>query len=175
MLAFEDFARVKILCRDFIRNISRRARTNLTQGDRNVSKGLYRSLKGEQIVNENVIEVNFTYSDYGDYQDQGIKGWKSSMKAPQSPFKYKKKLANFKAIRGWVGARRFQFRNKKTGVFMSYDSTAFLIARSIAAKGIEATRWFSEAVDKYLPTFMNDFLDKYAMDLEDFETNKLNN
>ena len=163
-LAFEDFARVKILSRNFIRNVSRAARTNLTQKDHNATKSLYNSFEGKDIGKS----IDFYYNDYGDYQNQGIKGWRSSAKAPKSPFKYKKKMAHFGAIREWVGVRRFQFRNRKSGKFMSYESTAFLIARSVAAKGISPTRWFDDAFEKYFDKFVSDYADALVKDTEDF-------
>ena len=118
------------------------ARSNLTRKDKNVSRGLYESLDYEVKFNPRSIEFRFTGNEYGAFQDQGVKGWKSSRKAPNSPFQFKSKMIPVEPITQWVRARRFQFQ-KKNGQFMSYESTAFLIARSVAAKGIEASEFLT--------------------------------
>ncbi len=169
-IELQEFARVKVLSRDFIRNVSRAARTNLTQKDRNVTKSLYNSFEGKWNITPQSQSIDFYYNKYGDYQNEGIRGWKSSAKAPKSPFKYEEKMANYGAIRGWVGARKFQFRNRKSGKFMSYDSTAFFIAKSIAAKGIEPTRWFDDAFDKYFEKFVINFEEALAKDTAEYLT-----
>jgi hypothetical protein len=72
----------------FIKHVTSRAKANLTNKDRNVSKKLYNSIKGEYKVMPNSIGLYFTMEEYGQYQDQGVKGKKSSAKAPKSPFKF---------------------------------------------------------------------------------------
>jgi hypothetical protein len=167
IISQEPFPRTNVLFRDFARNVKRRARTNLTQSDSNVSKKLYNSIDGKYKANRRGGVVQFIFEEYGVYQDEGVKGWRSSSKAPDSPFQYKKKAAKPDAILGWVKARRFQFRDKKSGKFMSYASTAFLISRSIARDGMKPKKWFTEALQKYLTTFESRLEEVFARDLED--------
>ncbi len=123
------------------------ARSNLTKQDRNVSKSLYNSLGYEFKVMRNSISFEFTGEAYGAFQDQGVKGWKSSAKAPNSPFQFRSKMIPSEPIVQWVTARRFQFQ-KPNGQFMSYQSTGFLIARSIAAKGLKATNFLTRPAEQ---------------------------
>lgn len=150
----------------FAKNVQREAKRNLTQGDQNVNKSLWNSVQGIVDVKQGNVVFNFNF--YGEFQDEGVKGYAEQRKAPQSPYKYKKKMANYKAILNWVSARRFQFQERQTKQFMSYKSTAFLIARSIARTGVPATKWFSKPFYKYLDDFMDDFKFQYSLDLRDF-------
>lgn len=168
-----NFGRVKVVLRDYIRDVVRLAKTNLTKEDKNVNKNLYNSVRGEYDYKDG--SATFFYEDYGVYQDKGVQGYQSSAKAPYSPFKYKKKMAKPEAILGWVTARRFQFRDRESGRFMSYASTAFLIARSIARTGIPATRWFESAWQKYLPKYIARYEEASAKDYEEHAAQLLNN
>ena len=133
----------------FAKEVIKQARTNLTKKDRNVSKELYNSLKSEVKINKNSFELSFYMKDYGKFQDKGVKGKEGTPKGAQnSPFRFGSGKSGNKgglteAINKWVKARRFQFRDKK-GKFMSYDSTAFLISRSIYRKGIPASFFYSQ-------------------------------
>ena len=113
--------------------VIQQSRINLTKGGKNVTKELYNSLKGEIVTENNFTIVGFKMDDYGAFQDQGVKGKSSSFKAPNSPFRFGsgsgKKGGLTDAINKWVRARGFQFRDKKSGKFMSYESTAYLITR----------------------------------------------
>lgn len=150
------------------KDVRKRARNILTKDDRNVSKSLYNSIDFEVITKPESVTVEFSYDTYGDYQDQGIKGRVNSQKAPKSPFKYNKMAAKPSAILGWVQARRFQFRDRKSGRFMSYDSTAFLISRSIARDGIKPTRWISDPIDEQTKKLNQDILLALEFDMKNW-------
>jgi len=126
------------------------ARSNLTRKDKNVTKELYNSLGYELKFNPNSLEFRFLAEEYGAFQDQGVKGWKSSKKAPNSPFQFRSKMIPSQPIVQWVKRRRFQFQ-RKNGEFMSYKATGFLIARSIAAKGLKATEFLSRPANHNEP------------------------
>ena len=142
----------------FGKDVRKRARQKLTSEDRNVSKSLYNSIEFEVITKPESVSVEFSYDRYGDYQDQGIKGRVNASKAPKSPFKYKKMAASPPAILRWVQARRFQFRDRKTGRFMSYQTTGFLISRSIARDGIAPMNWFTGPLEEQQKKLNNDIL-----------------
>ena len=126
---------VEIELNKFAKGVIKQARTNLTKKDRNVSKELYNSLKSEVKISKNSFELSFYMKDYGKFQDKGVKGKTSTARAPLSEFRFGsgtgKKGGLTSGVFEWVKARRFQFSDKKTGQFMSYKSTAFLITRSI--------------------------------------------
>ena len=156
----------------FNKYVIQQARTNLTKKDKNVSKKLYDSLKSKTKVNPNSIENYIEMEEYGQYLDLGVKGKVSSAKAPNSPFKYGsgtgRKGGLTEGIRGWVKARRFQFRNKENGKFMSFEQTAQLITRSIYMKGTKPTLFFSKPFEKGFERLPDELIEAYGLDLESF-------
>jgi hypothetical protein len=156
----------------FNKYVIQQARTNLTKKDKNVSKKLYDSLKSKTKVNPNSIENYIEMEEYGQYLDLGVKGKVSSAKAPNSPFKYGsgtgRKGGLTEGIRGWVKARRFQFRNKENGKFMSFEQTAQLITRSIYLKGTKPTLFFSKPFEKGFERLPDELIEAYGLDLESF-------
>ena len=138
-------------------HVVNQAKRNLTTKDKNVSKKLHQSIKGDVKVMPNSIAMYFEMEEYGAYQDQGVRGKRSSAKAPDSPFKFGsgkgKKGGLTEAIEKWVQRRRIQFKNDN-GKFMSYKSTALVITKSIYSKGIKPSLFFTkpfEAAYKNLP------------------------
>ena len=156
----------------FNKYVIQQARTNLTKGDKNVSKKLYDSLKATTKVNPNSIENYIEMEQYGQFLDLGVKGKVSSQRAPNSPFKYGsgtgKKGGLTEGIRGWVKARRFQFKNRETGKFMSYEQTAQLITRSIYLKGTKPTLFFSKPFAKGFESLPDELIKAYGLDIESF-------
>ena len=156
----------------FNKYVIQQARTNLTKGNKNVSKKLYDSLKAQTKVNPNSIENYIEMEQYGQFLDLGVKGKVSSQRAPNSPFKYGsgtgKKGGLTEGIRGWVKARRFQFKNRETGKFMSYEQTAQLITRSIYLKGTKPTLFFSKPFAKGFESLPDELIKAYGLDIESF-------
>ena len=163
----ETYAVIKRF-RDYV---VQQSKSNLTKSRKNVSKDLYNSIKGEIVQEDNYAIVGFRMNDYGQYQDQGVKGKFKSAKAPNSPFKFGsgsgQKGGLTKGIEKWVKARGIQFRDKKTGKFISYQSTAFLISRSIFMTGMKPslffTRPFEAGYKKYIDT---DLAKAFGLDVE---------
>jgi hypothetical protein len=156
----------------FNKYVIQQARTNLTKGNKNVSKKLYDSLKAQTKVSPNSIENYIEMEQYGQFLDLGVKGKVSSQRAPNSPFKYGsgsgKKGGLTEGIRGWVKARRFQFKNRETGKFMSYEQTAQLITRSIYMKGTKPTRFFSKPFEDGFKKLPEELVKAYGLDVESF-------
>ena len=117
--------------------------------------------------------------DYGVFQDKGVRGKTSSTKAPNSPFRFGsgkgKKGGLTEGINKWVKRRRFQFRDKKTGRFMSYNSTAFLISRSIYNKGIAPSLFFTKPFEKAFKNLDKDLIEAYKLDVEQLIKTTVNN
>ena len=156
----------------FNKYVIQQARTNLTKGNKNVSKRLYDSLKAQTKVSPNSIENYIEMEQYGQFLDLGVKGKVSGQRAPNSPFKYGsgtgKKGGLTEGIRGWVKARRFQFKNRETGKFMSYEQTAQLITRSIYLKGTKPTLFFSKPFAKGFESLPDELIKAYGLDIESF-------
>jgi len=117
--------------------------------------------------------------DYGAYQDLGVKGKTSSAKAPNSPFKFGsgtgKKGGLTEGIKEWVRKRRFQFKDKKTGRFLSYESTAFLITRGIYNKGIRPSMFFTKPFEAAYKNLPNELVESFALDAQKLFDQQIDN
>lgn len=156
----------------FSKYVTTQAKANLTRKDKNTTSKLYNSIKGEVFTGKNSIGVYFEMEDYGKFQDLGVRGKTSSQKAPNSPYRFGtgsgRKGGLTDGINDWVRARRFQFKDKNTGRFMSYEQTAFLITRSVYNKGIEASRFFSKPFEVGFEKLPNEIVEAYGLDVEQF-------
>jgi hypothetical protein len=156
------------------------AKANLTRQRKNVTKSLYNSIKGEIVSEGNYTIVGFIMDEHGAYQDQGVKGKFSSSKAPNSPYKFGsgrgKEGGLTNGIQKWVKQKRIQFKDRDTGRFLSYQSTAFLIARSIFAKGLKPSLFFTKPFEKGLSKYIDtDLMKAFSQDIDtiiDYNINK---
>jgi hypothetical protein len=155
------------------------SRANLTRGGKNVTKSLYNSIKGEIVSEDNYTIVGFLMNEHGAYQDQGVRGAKSSSKAPNSPFKFGSGVKNGGLTNGiskWVERKRIQFRNKATGQFLSYKSTAYIITRSIFNKGLKPSLFFTKPFEKGYTKYIDiDLIKAFSIDVDtivDYNLNK---
>jgi len=166
-----DLKETYLIIKKFRDYVIQQSRANLTKGRKNVSKDLYNSLKGEIVQENNYAIVGFRMNKYGQFQDEGVKGKASSRKAPNSPFKFGSgsgaKGGLTKGIEKWVKQRGIQFKDKKTGRFISYKSTAFIITRSIYMTGLKPSLFFTKPFEsgfkKYIDT---DLAKAFALDVE---------
>jgi hypothetical protein len=162
--------------RNHVVSVSKR---NLTNGNRNVSKKLYNSIKGDVKAMPNSFSLQFSMEDYGAYQDLGVQGKNSISKAPDSPFRFGKgtgkKGGLTEGIKEWVRKRRFQFKDKKTGKFLSYESTAFLIARGIYNKGIRPSMFFTKPFEAAYRNLPDELVKSFALDAEKLFDQQIDN
>ena len=150
--------------------VIQQSKSNLTKGGKNSSKSLYNSLKGEIVTDKGFTIVGFKMDDYGTFVDLGVKGKTSSLKAPNSPYQFGsgtgKKGGLTKGINKWVKQKGFQFRDKR-GRFMSYDSTAYLITRSIFHKGIKPSLFFTKPFEAGYKKYIDiDLVKAFGQDVE---------
>jgi len=165
--------------KNFAKYVVTKARINLRGSDKNSSGKLAKSLDSNVKVSKNSFELSFLMEEYGVFQDKGVRGKSSSAKAPNSPFKFGsgtgKKGGLSEGINKWVKRKRFQFRDKKSGRFLSYDSTAFLISRSIYQKGIAPSLFFTKPFEKAFKGLNKDLVEAYKLDVEALIKNSINN
>jgi hypothetical protein len=150
--------------------VIQQSRSNLTKGGKNNTKSLYNSLKGEIVTDKGFTIVGFKMDDYGTFVDLGVKGKSSSLKAPNSPYKFGsgtgRKGGLTEGINKWVKQKGFQFRDKR-GRFMSYDSTAYLITRSIFHKGIKPSLFFTKPFEAGYKKYIDiDLVKAFGQDVE---------
>ena len=158
--------------------VIRESKDNLKRGGQfgsyNNTNTLSNSIKGEIVNDKGFTIVGFSMADYGAYKDKGVKGKTSSLKAPNSPFKFGsgtgKKGGLTEGIKKWVRQRGFQFRSKEEGSkgrFLSYDSTAYLITRSIFHKGIKPSLFFTKPFEAGYKKYIDvDLLKAFGQDVE---------
>lgn len=151
--------------------VIQQSRSNLTKGGKNVSKKLYNSIKGEILVDSNYTLLGFTMDDYGAYQDKGVKGKFKSNKAPDSPYKFGsgtgRKGGLTEGIEKWVKTKGIQFRDKKSGKYITYKSTAFIITRSIFATGLKPSLFFTKPFEAGYKKFVDvDLLKAFGKDID---------
>jgi len=165
--------------KSFAKYVVTKARMNLRSSDKNASGSLSKSLDSNVKENKNSFELSFLMEDYGVFQDKGVRGKSSSKKAPNSPFKFGtgtgRKGGLSEGINKWVKRKRFQFRDKKSGKFLSYDSTAFLISRSIYHKGIAPSMFFTKPFEKAFKNLSSELVTAYKLDIEDLIDKTINN
>jgi hypothetical protein len=149
---------------DFAKYVIQQSRSNLSKQGKNVDKTLYNSLDREIEVSANSFRLSFLMEDYGAFQDQGVSGTKRKY---NTPFSYKSKRPPLKPITDWVTKRRFQFR-KENGKFMSYKSTAYLIAGGILKNGIKPSLFFTKPFEKAFERLPDELVEAYGLDLEQF-------
>jgi len=165
--------------KNFAKYVVTKSRMNLRSSGKSSSGDLSKSLDSNVKVSKNSFELSFLMEDYGVFQDKGVKGKSSSAKAPNSPFKFGtgtgRKGGLSEGINKWVKRKRFQFRDKKSGKFLSYDSTAFLISRSIYHKGIAPSLFFTKPFEKAFKNLNKDLVEAYKLDVEQLMKNTINN
>jgi hypothetical protein len=162
---------VKTALNKFAKGVVMQSRRNLTTGRHKASGALHRSIQYDLEVYKNSFSLSFIMEDYGQYQDKGVRGKRSSQRAPKSPFRFGsgtgKKGGLTKGIDKWVRQKGIQFRNKKTGRFMSYDSTSFLIRRSIYNKGIKPSMFFTKPFENAFKRLPDDVVEKFGLEVDD--------
>jgi hypothetical protein len=156
---------------DFAKYVIQQSRSNLTKGDKNVNKNLYNSLDKQIEVSANSFRLTFLMENYGEFQDKGVSGTKRKY---DTPFSYSSKRPPLKPITDWVTKRRFQFRNKESGKFMSFKSTAYLIAGGILKNGIKPSLFFTKPFEKAFERMPDELVEAYGLDVEQFLQYTLN-
>lgn len=161
----------------FARRVIQQSRTRLTKGKMNVDKKLYNSLKYNLKVYPSAFILQFFMAEYGKFVDEGVKGTKSSAKAPNSKFRYKQSsnLVGLEAATGvfgkWAKKKGFRLRDAK-GKFAkgTYKRMGFILAQSIKKKGIKATHFFSRSFEQTYKKLPDELIQAYKLDLEEFLT-----
>lgn len=156
---------------DFAKYVVQQSRSNLTKQNKNVDKKLYNSIGNEIEVGANSFRLAFLMEDYGDFQDKGVSG---TQKKYDTPFSYKSKKPPLKPITEWVTKRRFQFRDKKTGKFMSYKSTGFLVREGLFKNGIKPSLFFTKPFQKGFERMPDELIEAYGLDVDKFLENIIN-
>jgi hypothetical protein len=154
----------------FGKYIVQQSRSNLTKKNKKDRGKLYKSIGYDLEVGKRSFSLSFKMENYGTFVDKGVKGVSSSSKAPNSPYRFGsgtgKKGGLTEGINGWVKRKRFQFRDKK-GKFLSYESTAFLVRRSIWFTGLKTTNFFERPFELAFKRLPEDLVQSFGLEVED--------
>lgn len=171
---------VDLALKNFGRVVVKESKTALTKQKRNVSKDLYNSIRFDSKVSKNSFELSFYMEDHGKFLDKGVKGKTSGLKAPNSPYQFGKSSGKKRqkgglgdSIFAWVKARRFQFRNLKSGKYMTYKQTASIISSSIFHTGTPATKFFEKPFNAAFKKLPNEIVKAYGLKVENLFKNVL--
>lgn len=167
----------------FVDGVVKQARTNLTKRQKNASKKLYNSIKGDSEVYANSIRIGFAMEDYGFFQDQGVKGKDPSkvsrnakirgQQAPNSRFRFGSGskagswLSFVSNIAVWAKRKNIRLRDDK-GKFKkgTYNTIAQIIAGNIYNRGIAPTMFFSDALETKLKKLPTELINPYVLTVE---------
>lgn len=157
--------------KQFINEVVNKSRANIIKKRKNASGNLSKSIKGDYKVFPNSFSLSFEMEDYGEFQDKGVKGAKSSKKAPNSPFKFGTGSApqgKFKgAIDKWVVRKGIAPRGAG-GQFQARQQLVKNIMRSIYNTGIKPSLFFTEAFEKSFNGLDEQIIEAYGLDVETF-------
>lgn len=158
--------------KDFGKRLKQQALSNLTKSKKNNTKALYNSIKTEVKVSKNSFQFSVLMNDYGQFVDKGVKGKTSSAKAPNSPFKFGsgtgQKGGLSAGIALWVTQKRIQFKERKTGKFLSYKATAFIITRSVYHKGIAPTDFLKKPFENEFKKLPKEVVTAFGLEVASF-------
>jgi hypothetical protein len=154
----------------FGKRVVQQSRTNLTKSKKKDTGGLYDSISYKVTVHKNSFSLSISMDDHGEFVDKGVKGKSNSSKAPNSPFKFGsgsgKKGGLTDGVNGWVKRKRIQFRDKKTGRFLTSKATAFIITRSIYQTGLETTNFITKPFKNEFKKLPEEIIEAYGLEVE---------
>lgn len=163
----------------FGKYVVQQSRSNLTR-DKKGGGDLYNSVSYKIEKSQDDFLLEFLMEDYGAFVDKGVKGKTSTYpetSAALSKFQYgsgtgqkgglTKALYNPETKSGWIKKKKFQWKDKKTGRFLSYESMSYLIARSIYNKGLKANLFFTKPFEAGIKRLPDELIKGFALDIED--------
>lgn len=108
-------------------------------------EGLASSIKFETKVSEGFTELVVYAADYAQFVDQGVKGRKSSARAPKSPFKFRKKFpaeAMLESMQEWIRTKAISTGDE------DLRNVAFAMSMAILRDGIKPSNFIENALKK---------------------------
>lgn len=153
----------------FGRKVVQTARGILNAKGKNASGDLGSSLGYFiKVYPSGAIDMSFVAEGYAKFVDKGVKGSKSSAKAPNSPYKYTSKQPPSGVIDKWAVRKGLQGVRDEKGRFIKRKSLVFAIARSIKLYGVKPTNFFTDAFNVAYKDLPQEFIKAYANDTQQF-------
>ena len=153
----------------FGRKVVQTARGILNAKGKNASGDLGSSLGYFiKVYPSGAVDMSFVAEGYAKFVDKGVKGSKSSAKAPNSPYKYTTKQPPSNVIDKWAVRKGIQGVRDKKGRFIPRKSLVFSIARNIKLYGVKPSNFFTDAFNVAYRDLPKDFIKAYAQDTQQF-------
>jgi len=147
------------------------------------SKNLLKNAKGSTSLGDSIrfkvtkeeggFSTKFYMDDYGQFLDKGVSGNKVKQsyvnydgKKKSSPGKgYTNQHPPTGILEKWIKRKGLKGRNKKSGRFITNESFAFAIAKSIQKKGIKSLSFFQKPLGLEFKKLEKDFLKILTLDI----------
>lgn len=154
-------------------DVVREGRGILKRKKKNASGTLSRDFDYLVTNQQDSVTLEFEFGraeDYWQFVDEGVKGaggFKGSGRArgQGSPFKYSSKMPPRQPLIKWIKSKGLKGRDAK-GKFITNNSLAFLIQRSIFQRGLTRTQFFSKPFTEQLNKQTDNIIKAFADDLE---------
>ena len=166
-----DLDMVAGVIRDYGKQVDDRARLVLEQEGKNSTGNLSESIQHQvTMVDDQVVITWPTLAPYYDFVERGVKGKLTSNLAPNSPYQFGSgsgvKGAMRPAIRQWITDKPVkQWRDLKSGRFMSYDGMSKMISRKVYLHGIAPTPFLRPSMREVFASYKSMLEEAYAADV----------
>ena len=150
--------------------VIQQARSRLSKGNKNVSKELYNSLKGNVKEMPNSILLEFEMEEYGLYQDKGVSGTQKKYNTPYS-YKSSSDVVGMEYHTGtfakWAKSKGYQPR-LKNGQYGTYKQMGYMMATNKKKYGIKPSLFFTKPFEQAFKKLPDELIEKFGLDVEDF-------
>jgi len=134
-----------VLVKKWLEGVIKLAKQNLANSGAIASDSLSASIQFEPIsLTDTSFVVAIVANDYWKFVDLGVKGAKSSSRAPKSPFQYRDKRPPIRPIQEWIALKSIPLQGRDK--IAANRSFAINIANKIRREGLRATNFMSNAV-----------------------------
>ena len=157
-----DLKETKDVLNNFAKYVIQQSRSNLTKGNKNVTKKLYNSLDYNLLFDNSGFILQFVMEEYGAYQDLGVSGTK---KKYDTPFKYTNKRPPSSAFDKW-NVRKGIAPRGQGAKFAKRKGLNYVIAKSIFEQGIKPSLFFTKPFEKRFETLPPELIASFVNDFE---------
>ena len=164
---------LQIALRTFAKKVVKNSKAKLSRKHKD-TRNLEGSISYDLKLHKNSFSLSFSMLDYGAFVDEGVKGKKSSSKAPNSPFKFgtgSSKVSSAGGMQGlilsWIKRKGIKGRGKG-GRFISHKSLSFLITRSIYNTGLKPTLFFTKPFITAFTKLPDELIEEFGLDVDEF-------
>tara|TARA_R100000781_G_C4041142_1_gene114008 strand:- start:238 stop:741 length:504 start_codon:yes stop_codon:yes gene_type:complete len=160
-----EFSKVKKGLQIFANTVIKQAKGNLRRHRNNhfitgsSTGNLEGSLGYDLKVMPKSFSLEFFMDDYGMFQDEGVRGKKSTYsKSKNSRFSFKNKMPPPKSLDSWI---------KRKGIEGNIKSLRYVIAKSIFEKGLRASFFFTKPFENAYLKLPDEIIEKFALDIDE--------